>query len=79
MRSSFAAIKAESGYIRLESELAELDLRLAALGAGGTGCRRRSKKTAQQLRDRLQEEIRRFKEDNTAPWQIWWRKSPPAS
>ena len=46
-----AAIKAESGYIRLESDLAELDLRLAALGADW---------------DRLQEEIRRFKEDNGA-------------
>ena len=60
-----AAIKAESGYIRLESELAELDLRLAALGADWDRLQEEIEKTAQQLRD-LQEEIRRFKEDNGA-------------
>ena len=58
-----AAIKAESGYIRLESDLAELDLRLAALGADWDRLQEEIEKTAQQLRD-LQEEIRRFKEDN---------------
>ena len=60
-----AAIKAESGYIRLESDLAELDLRLAALGADWDRLQEEIEKTAQQLRD-LQEEIRRFKEDNGA-------------
>ncbi len=60
-----AAIKAESGYIRLESELAELDLRLAALGADWDRLQEEIDKTARQLQD-LQEEIRRFKEDNGA-------------
>lgn len=58
-----AAIKAESGYVRLESELAELDLRLAALGADWDHLQQEIEKTARQLQD-LQEEIRRFKEDN---------------
>ena len=49
-----AAIKAESGYIRLESDLAELDLRLAALGADWDRLQEEIEKTAQQLRD-LQE------------------------
>ena len=58
-----AAIKAESGYVRLESELAELNLRLAALGADWDHLQQEIEKTARQLQD-LQEEIRRFKEDN---------------
>ena len=58
-----AAIKAESGYIRLESELAELELRLAALGTDWDRLQEEIEKTARQLQD-LQEELRRFKEDN---------------
>ena len=58
-----AAIKAESGYIRMESELAELDLRLAALGTDWDHLQEEIEKTARQL-EQLQEQIRRFKEDN---------------
>ena len=58
-----AAVRAESGYVQMESELAELDLRLAALGTDWDHLQEEIEKTARQL-EQLQEEIRRFKEDN---------------
>ena len=58
-----AAIKAESEYIRITSELAEIDLRLKALGTDWDHLRDEIEKTAEQLRQ-LQEKIRQFKSDN---------------
>ena len=58
-----AAIKAESEYIRITSELAEIDLRLKALGTDWDHLLDEIEKTAEQLRQ-LQEKIRQFKSDN---------------
>lgn len=58
-----AAIKAESEYIRITSELAEIDLRLKALGTDWDHLLEEIEKTAEQLRQ-LQEKIRQFKSDN---------------
>ena len=62
-KEQVAAIKAESGYVQMESELAEIDLRLAALGTDWEHLQEEIEKTALQLQQ-LQEEIRQFKEDN---------------
>ena len=59
-----AAIKAESGYGQMESELAEIDLQLAALGTDADHLLEEIKKVSQQLQQ-LQEKIRKFKEDNS--------------
>lgn len=59
-----AAIKAESGYVQMESELAEIELRLAALGTDMDHLLEEIEKVTQQLAQ-LQEKIRKFKEDNT--------------
>ena len=58
-----AAIKAESEYIRITSELAEIDLRLKALGTDWDHLLEEIEKTAEQLRQ-LQEKIQQFKSDN---------------
>ncbi len=58
-----AAIKAESGYIQVTSELAEIDLRLKALGTDWDHIQEEIEKTAEQLRQ-LQEKIQQFKSDN---------------
>ena len=59
-----AAVKAESGYVQMEAELAEIDLRLAALGTDWDHLLEEIEKTSQQLAA-LQEKIRQFKEDNS--------------
>ena len=62
-KEQVAAIKAESGYVQTESELAEIDLRLAALRTDWEHLQEEIEKTALQLQQ-LQEKIRQFKEDN---------------
>ena len=59
-----AAVKAESGYVQMEAELAEIDLRLAVLGTDWDHLLEEIEKTSQQLAA-LQEKIRQFKEDNS--------------
>ncbi len=58
-----AAVKAESGYIQVTSELAEIDLRLAALGTDWDHIREEIENTAAQLQE-IQEKIDQFKTDN---------------
>ena len=59
-----AAVKAERGYIQMSSQLAEVDLRLAALGTDWDHIQEEIEKTAEQLRQ-LQEKINQFKTDNS--------------
>ena len=58
-----AAVKAESGYVQMEAELAEVDLRLAAMGKDWEHLLGEIERLQEQLR-LLREKIRKFKEDN---------------
>ena len=58
-----AAVKAESGYVQMEAELAEVDLRLAAMGKDWEHLLGEIERVQEQLR-LLREKIRKFKEDN---------------
>ena len=58
-----AAVKAESGYVQMEAELAEIDLQLAAMGTDWEHLLDEIERVQEQLR-LLQEKIRKFKEDN---------------
>ena len=58
-----AAIKAESDYVQMEAELAEIDLQLAAMGTDWEHLLDEIERVQEQLL-LLQEKIRKFKEDN---------------
>ena len=70
-----AAIKAESEYIRITSELAEIDLRLKALGTDWDHLREEMRK------QRSSSGSSRKSSGNSSPitpfWRVWWRRSPP--